>query len=100
MPLRGLDFSMCPFDNEVSVIRAFNSSVVYPNANLQLIDSAGQLEYFVLVIVVLYDESIMVNLGTLNQLFMLLSFRIVPSCLSYFLEELILQLPEIFLSFS
>ena len=64
--LRLLDFSMCPFDNEVSVIRAFNSSVVIPYSNLQLIDSTSQLEYFVLITVVLYDESITVNLSTLN----------------------------------
>ena len=64
--LRGLDFSMCPFDNEVSVIRAFNFRVVLPNSSLQFIDSISQLEYFVLIIIVLYDESITVNLSTLS----------------------------------
>ena len=59
--LRGLDFSMCPFDNEVSVIRAFNFRVVLPNSSLQFIDSISQLEYFVLIIIVLYDESITVQ---------------------------------------
>ena len=64
--LRGLDFSMCPFDNEVSVTRAFNFSVAIPNPSLQFIDSTSQLEYVVLIIVVLYDESITVNFSTLN----------------------------------
>ena len=69
---RGLDFYMCSFDNEVSVIRAFNFSVVFPNTGLQSVDSISRLEYLVLIIIVLYDESITVNLNTLNQFFMFL----------------------------
>ena len=91
---------MCPFDNEVSVARAFNFSVVIPKSSLRLIDPLGQLEYFVLIIVVLYDESIAVVLDTLNQIFVFLQFRVVFSDLTYFRRKLILQLPEIYWSFS
>ena len=48
----------------------------------------------------LYDESITVVLGALNQIFILLQFRVVLSDLTYFRGKLILQLPEIDLSFS
>ena len=57
---------MCSLDNEVSVIRAFNLSVVFPNAVLQIIDSISQLDNLVLIIIVLYDEPISVNLSALN----------------------------------
>ena len=57
---------MCSLDNEVSVIRAFNLSVVFPNAVLQIIDSISQLDTLVLIVIVLYDESISVNLSALN----------------------------------
>ena len=63
---RRLNLYMCSFDNEVSVIRAFNFSVVFPNAVFQAIDSISQLDYLVLIIVVLFDESIPVNLSALS----------------------------------
>ena len=64
--LRRLDFIMCPFDNEVSVIRAFDSSVVIPYSSLQFIDSISQLEYLFLIVVVLSNDSVTVNLSTLS----------------------------------
>ena len=70
--LRGLDVYMCSSDNEVSVIRAFNFSVVFPNTGLQFIDSISQLENLILTIIVLYDESITVNPSTLNEFFVFL----------------------------
>ena len=68
--LRGLYFYMCSSDNEVSIIRAFNFSVVFPNTGLQFIDSISQLENPILIIIVLYGESITVNLSTLNEFFL------------------------------
>ena len=42
--LRRLNFNMCPFDNEISVVMAFNLSVVVLETNLQFIDLIDQLE--------------------------------------------------------
>ena len=62
--LRRLNLNICSFDNEVSIIRAFNFSVVFPNAVFRV--TISQLDYLVLIIIVLYDESISVNLSALN----------------------------------